>query len=196
MRSSREDTEKHRREIIAAAARLFREKGVDGVSVPDLMQAAGMTHGGFYRHFASKDELVPLAYREAFDQIVGRLSKAAAGHDGDRIAAWNAMVTSYLSPAHRENIADGCAAASLAGDAARLEPDNASQGAFQEGIRRMLQRAEAMQEGPDARQESLVALSTLVGALVLARGTDGELSDAFLEAAREHLLKPGAAEKR
>jgi TetR/AcrR family transcriptional repressor of nem operon len=69
VRSSREDTEKHRQEIIAAAARLFREKGADGVSVPELIQAAGMTHGGFYRHFASKDELVPLAFREAFDQI-------------------------------------------------------------------------------------------------------------------------------
>src|SRR5215510_2804750 len=104
VRSSREDTEKHRQEIIQAAARLFREKGADNVSVPELMQAVGMTHGGFYRHFASKDELVPLAYREAFDQIVGRLGTAGTKPDADRTAAWNAMVTGYLSPAHRDNL--------------------------------------------------------------------------------------------
>jgi len=190
MRSSREDTEKHRRQITAAAARLFREKGADAVSVPELMQAVGMTHGGFYRHFASKDELVPLAYREAFDQIVGRLDASAAGREDNRAAAWNAMVSAYLSPEHRDNIADGCAAASLAGDAARLQPDSASQEAFERGITRMLEKTGAMQDGPGARQEALVALSTLIGALVLARGTQGELSDAFLEAARHHLQKP------
>jgi TetR/AcrR family transcriptional repressor of nem operon len=190
VRSSREDTERHRQEIIAAAARLFREKGAGAVSVPELMQAVGMTHGGFYRHFASKDELVPLAYREAFDQIVGRLGASAAGRDDDRTAAWNAMVSAYLSSAHRDNIADGCAAASLAGDAARRGPDSSSQDAFERGIARMLEKTEAMQDGPDARRQALVALSTLIGALVLARGTEGELSKAFLEAARDHLLKP------
>src|SRR5262249_43459077 len=133
VRSSREDTERHRQEIIAAAARLFREKGADAVSVPELMQAVGMTHGGFYRHFASKDELVPLAYRVAFDQIVDRLGATGVGQDGDRTAAWNAVVRTYLSPEHRDNIGDGCAAASLAGDAARLPSDSASQQAFQDG---------------------------------------------------------------
>src|SRR5204863_3225018 len=121
------------------------------VSVPELMQAVGMTHGGFYRHFASKDELVPLAYREAFDQIVARLGKAGAARAGDRTAAWNAMVSAYLSPEHRDNIGDGCAAASLAGDAARLSSDSASQKAFQEGIGRMVERAASRQHGPDAR---------------------------------------------
>lgn len=196
MRSSREDTEKHRQEIIAAAARLFREKGADAVSVPELMQAVGMTHGGFYRHFASKDELVPLAYRAAFDQIVQRHGKAGTAQDGDRAAAWNAMVSAYLSPEHRDNIGDGCAAASLAGDAARLSSDSASQQAFQEGIGRMVESTASRQHGPDAHKKGLVALSTLVGALVLARGTEGELSDAFLEAARDHLLKSEPDRKR
>jgi TetR/AcrR family transcriptional regulator, transcriptional repressor for nem operon len=190
VRSSREDTERHRQEIIEAAAQLFREKGANGVSVPELMQAVGMTHGGFYRHFASKDELVPLAYRAAFDQIIERLGSAASTHDGDQTTAWNAMVTSYLSPEHRDSAGRGCAAASLAGDAARTQDESLSRKAFEEGIERMLRQAEALQDGPDARDKSLVALSTLIGALLLARGTDGQLSDAFLDTARTSLKKP------
>jgi TetR/AcrR family transcriptional regulator, transcriptional repressor for nem operon len=187
VRSSREETKKRHQDIIDAAARLLREKGVDGVSVPELMGAVGMTHGGFYRHFASKEELVPLAYGEAFDEILERLAKAADEHEGDQVAAWNAIVSSYLSPAHRDSTGGGCAAAALAGDAARLPLDSAAQDAFETGIKRMLDQVGPLHGEPDG---TLVALSTLVGALLLSRSTGGELSDAFLSTAREHLLKP------
>jgi TetR/AcrR family transcriptional regulator, transcriptional repressor for nem operon len=190
VRSSRKDTERHRQAIIEAAARLFREKGADGVSVPELMQAVGLTHGGFYRHFASKDELVPLAYDNAFEQIVDRLAAAAAAHGGDRVAAWNALVASYLSPLHRDSTGTGCAAASLVGEAARLSCGSSARHAFEEGVEQMLAETETLLGGDKPRDESLVALSTLVGALLLSRGTEGELSKAFLEAARRHLLKP------
>jgi TetR/AcrR family transcriptional repressor of nem operon len=190
VRSSRQDTEKHRKEIIDASARLFREKGAEGVSVPELMQAVGMTHGGFYNHFPSKDELVPVAYGKAFDEIVDKLGSATAGHDDDPVAAWNALVTYYLSAAHRDNSGGGCATAALAGDAARLGHGSTAQAAFEQGVRRMLDRVTSLQDGPHARAESLAALSTMVGALLLSRATTGDLSEEFLATARAHLMKP------
>jgi TetR/AcrR family transcriptional repressor of nem operon len=190
VRSSREDTARHRQEIIDAAARLFREKGVDGVSVPALMQAVGMTHGGFYKHFASKEELVPLAYRRAFELMHERVAADAAEHSNDRAAAWNAMVSSYLSPAHRNSIGSGCAAAALAGDTARDEPGGSAQDAYTGGVERMLDQIASLRGKAGGREEDLAALATLVGALILSRGTSGELSEETLAAAREHLLKP------
>lgn len=193
MRSSRKDTEKHRQEIIDASSRLFREKGVEGVSVPELMQAVGMTHGGFYKHFSSKDELVPVAYSEAFAQVAGRLDAVMAGYDGDPAAAWNALVDYYLSAEHRDRLDDGCATAALAGDMARLGEDSSAQAAYEQGVKRMLGRVGSLRDGPDAQAKSLAALSTMVGALLLSRATTGALSDDFLSAAREHLQgKPSA----
>jgi TetR/AcrR family transcriptional repressor of nem operon len=188
VRSSREDTARHRQEIIDAAARLFREKGVDGVSVPELMQAVGMTHGGFYKHFASKEELVPLAYRRAFELMHQRVASDAAERGGDRGAAWDAMVASYLSPAHRDGIGSGCAAAALAGDTARDEPGGSARDAYTGGVERMLEQIASLRGKAGGREVDLAALATLVGALVLSRGTSGELSDNILAAAREHLL--------
>lgn len=189
MRSSREDTEKHRNEIIAASARLFREKGAENVSVPELMQAMGMTHGGFYKHFSSKDELVPIAYDKAFGQVVDRLETVMQGHDSPN-AAWNALVSYYLTAAHRDNPGDGCAAAALAGDTARLGSDSQAQIAYEHGVKRMLDALDAMHDGPGRRAKSLAALSTMVGALLLSRATTGDLSNEFLTAARAALLKP------
>lgn len=190
MRSSREDTEKHRKQIVEASARLFREKGAENVSVPELMRAVGMTHGGFYKHFASKDELVPIAYEKAFGQIVDRLKTLAEKHDGDPNAAWNALVSSYLSTAHRDNPGDGCATAALAGDTARLGDDSQAQAAYEQGVEEMLETLDASQGGPNQRAKSLAALSTMVGALLLSRATTGDLSDEFLAAAQAALMKP------
>lgn len=188
MRSSRQDTEKHRKEIIEASARLFREKGVENVSVPELMQAVGMTHGGFYKHFSSKDDLVPIAYDTAFGQVLDRL-KTVTGQDGDGPnAAWNALVSYYLTAAHRDNPGDGCATAALAGDTARLGRDSQAQAAYEHGVEGMLEALDRAQDGPERRAKSLVALSTMVGALLLSRSTTGALSDQFLDAARTKLL--------
>jgi TetR/AcrR family transcriptional regulator, transcriptional repressor for nem operon len=188
VRSSRQTTEKHRQEIVDAAARLFREKGVDGVSVPEVMQSVGMTHGGFYKHFSSKDELVALAYDRAFEQVRDWFSARTSGHD-DPAAAWNDLVSAYLSPAHRDAADVGCAAAALASDAARADAGATARSAYAEGVDRMLEQLQSLEQGPDAQARNLVALSTLVGALLLARATTGDLSDAILAGAREHLLK-------
>jgi TetR/AcrR family transcriptional regulator, transcriptional repressor for nem operon len=189
LRSSRDDAEKHRKEIIDASARLFRERGVDSVSVPALMEAVGMTHGGFYKHFASKDQLVPLAYEKAFDQIVETLADASGGAS-EGAAAWDTMVDNYLSPRHRDNIGAGCPAAAFASDAARLATDSPARAAYDDGIERMLKTIGSLGPG-SSREQSLVALSTLLGALLLSRATGGELSDAVLSAARAHLQHSG-----
>lgn len=183
MRSSREDTERHRREIVEASARLMREKGAESVSVPELMNAVGMTHGGFYKHFKSKDDLISAAYGKAFDEIVERLDAIPAA-EGDP-AAWDAMLDGYLSKAHRDNAGAGCPTAALAGDAARLDGSSPAQAVYEDGVRRMLSRLGAIRGNEATDPSNLAALSTMVGALLLARATTGELSDAFLKAARD-----------
>lgn len=186
MRSSRQDMQKHREAIVASAARLFRERGVDGVSVPALMEAVGMTHGGFYKHFTSKEELVPIAYQKAFGDIAETLSKAAE-HRGD--GSWNGMLDTYLSPAHRDSLGAGCPTAAFAGDAARAEQDTSARTAYATGVDGMLATLAGLNSKAARDPGTLVALSTLVGALLLSRATDGSLSDAFLSAAKAHLAK-------
>ncbi len=188
LRSSRDYAEKHRKEIIDASARLFRQRGVDGVSVPALMEAVGMTHGGFYKHFASKEQLVPVAYEKAFDQIVETLA-GASRKAVEGTAAWDTMVANYLSPKHRDNIGAGCPAAAFASDAARLDVDDPARAAYDNGIERMLKAINSLRPG-SSREESLVVLATLLGALLLSRATGSELSDAVLSAARTHLQQP------
>src|SRR3954447_22844545 len=108
-RSSRKDTEKHRQQVIDGAATLVRERGVDGVNVGQLMGEAGLTHGGFYRHFASKDELVALALEKALvDQ-----REWVAGRSERELIEW------YLSPEHRDDPAHGCTMGALGSEIAR-----------------------------------------------------------------------------
>ena len=189
MRSSRQDMQKNREAIITAAAKLFRERGVDGVSVPAVMEAVGMTHGGFYKHFASKEELVPLAYAKAFEDIAGSLSNAVESGGPGKNGAWNAVLDTYLSPEHRDATGVGCPTAALLGDAARAEPDASARDAYVRGVEGMLTKLGGLDGKPAHDPENLVALSTMVGALLLSRATTGDLSDAFLSAAKVHLAK-------
>ena len=187
MRSSRQDTEKHREAIIDAAAKLVRERGFDSVSVPDLMAEVGMTHGGFYRHFASKEALAPLAFARAFSAVDDFLETAATNHPADPDGTLREFFETYLSPAHRDNPGAGCATSALAGDIARARP-GAAQQAYVCGVEQMvreLQEAQANQS-PESHQRALITLSTMVGALLLSRATRGNaISDDLLAAARQ-----------
>jgi TetR/AcrR family transcriptional repressor of nem operon len=174
-RSSRKDTEKHRQQVIDGAATLLRERGVDGVNVGTLMAEAGLTHGGFYRHFASKDELVRLAVEKAVsDQQQWVATQTAEG-----------LIDFYLSPAHRDDPGHGCTMGALGGDVARSGDE--SRAAFADSFERYLESfAERMGIG---REEALVRYSTMVGALLIARATAGSpISDDVLSAARSALL--------
>jgi TetR/AcrR family transcriptional repressor of nem operon len=190
-RVSREQTDSNRLAITDASARLFRERGLKGVSVADLMAAAGLTHGGFYGHFESKDALAAEAVAKAFEQSGARWKKRMAGKAGPR-EAMSALVEGYLSAQARNSPGTSCPTAALAGDVAREPADAPVRAAYRAGVDGMLRVLSSLQQTGDAdvdREQALVELSTMVGALVLARATAGsDLSDELLNAAREHLV--------
>jgi TetR/AcrR family transcriptional regulator, transcriptional repressor for nem operon len=180
-RASREDAERHREEVIDAASRLFREKGIEGVSVPELMAAAGLTHGGFYKQFKSKGELAALAFERASTRAVGELRERTAAAAGTPEAR-QVFIDSYLAPEHRDDKAMGCVLSCLAGDLGR-ESDQELRDAFMRGVGRMIERLESVED-----PAPLATLSTLVGAVMLSRATSGTpLSDQILEATKAAL---------
>jgi TetR/AcrR family transcriptional repressor of nem operon len=190
-RVSRAGTELNRVAIEEASSRLFRERGL-GVSVSDVMAAAGLTHGGFYGHFESKDALAATACTRAFDESLERWHKRLAGKTG-REALLAALVEGYLSPRNRSAMGSGCPMAGLATDVAR-EPDHKPiRKAYVNGLGELLGVLVGVQNTGNAaqdRQEALGQLSTMVGAMVLARATHGNpLSNELMAAAKERLLR-------
>lgn len=185
-RASRKEAEQHRQDIVEAASRLFRQKGLGGVSVPELMAAAGMTHGGFYGHFASKDSLAVEAFGAAFREMT--TWTAQVGREGGA-AGQAALVERYLSPEHRDHPGSGCPAAGLL-DFPRDTDSEAVRAAYVGGVEAMLGDIARMNgDDAEARQAALARLATMVGSLMLARATKGSpLSDAFLDAGKASLL--------
>ena len=190
-RVSREVTEKNRAEIERVSARLFREQGLQGVSVADLMAAAGLTHGGFYGHFESKDALATVACTKAFDEAVERWEARISGAT-DSKAALRGLVDAYLSSRHRRSAGSGCPLAGLATDVAREPEGKPVKDAYLAGLRRLIGVLVAVQPTNDSTQNrgiALAQLSTMVGAVVLARATKGHaLSNEIMAAARENIL--------
>jgi TetR/AcrR family transcriptional repressor of nem operon len=178
MRVSNEEKEKSRARILAAAGRLFRERGVEGASVSDIMREAEMTHGGFYRHFADKEALLAAALTEAFANFALPLlaaSETAAATAADTFRA------RYLSETHRAHPGQGCPAAALGPDIARTDP--AVRAAFSEGVDRVVAGlARANGAGAAARSAALRDLATMVGAIVLARASNDDLAAEILDA--------------
>jgi TetR/AcrR family transcriptional repressor of nem operon len=192
MRLTRDESERNRQEILNAAERLFRERGFDGVGVADLMKAAGFTHGGFYNHFASKDELEA----EASGAAVARANSELAQSLGKGRGGWKRYVREYLSPGHRDDAAHGCTMAALAPDAARKGPE--LQARFAEAIEAFvgilggeLARKPKRGKRPSAKRErALQMLSEMIGAVVLSRAVaaaDPKLSEEILTASRHKL---------
>jgi TetR/AcrR family transcriptional repressor of nem operon len=171
---------------------MFRERGMAAVSVPELMAEAGLTHGGFYRHFESKESLAGTACLAAFSEQFDRVESMIDGHPGDRAAARAELLDRYLSTAHRDDPGGGCANAGLACDAARGEPGGPVREAFAEGLEQAIDQTARLMDRPAgsdaARRAAVVELSTLVGALVLARATsDNPISEQILDTVRTHL---------
>lgn len=187
MKVTREKAEENRRNVIETSSRLFREMGYDGVGVATLMQAAGLTHGGFYKQFKSKDDLIAQATRVALDQSRDRLEALNSAEHG---GTFESLVRTYLSDAHRDGLAQGCALAALSGDAARHGPD--VQSVVTQGVQEYVDvlRARIGAPSDDAgRVAALATVSTLVGALVLSRAVgEGDLSRDLLDAATQTLL--------
>lgn len=187
MKVSRAQAEENRERILDNAAQLFRERGFDGIGLNDLMQSAGLTRGGFYGHFESKDDLAAQATRRALQDNREQWKKQT-----DRsLQAW---VKTYLSDAHRDHIGAGCGLVALAGDAARGGP--AVKEVFAEGVASLVATLQTQMPAVDAaakREQALAMLSTLVGALLLSRAVGGDvpLSRELREAARKSLPAGG-----
>lgn len=184
MKVTKAQAQANRAHIVETASTLFRERGYDGVGVADLMAAAGFTHGGFYKHFGSKADLMAEA------AACGLTSSAAAVADLDV----QAFVSEYLSRAHRDGPGQGCTLAALCTDAARQT--DAVKAAFAAGIEarlatRATQEGQAQRDPDDAARARRIALmAQAVGALVLSRSCPDEspLADEILSACRADLL--------
>lgn len=187
MKVSREKAEENRQNVIETSSRLFREKGFDGVGVSTLMQAAGLTHGGFYKQFKSKDDLIAQATQVALHQTRDRIASAV---EKDRDHAFETVVRYYLSDWHRSAVGEGCALAALGSDVARQGPEVRQ--VTQQGVEEYLAQLEASVEGEsddEKREHAIATLSTLVGALILSRAVeDRDLSDEILAAATRNVL--------
>ena len=191
-RVSRKQAEENHKEVVAAAARLFRERGINGVSVPALMAEAGLTHGAFYGHFDSKEDLAAAACAYAIEQSASVYDGLLERHGGDRGAALTEFIKRYTARSHRDHPGAGCPMAALADDASREEFKGPVRKAFAAGLERMVGRVQPLlgKRGKAAeRDEALAVVATLIGSLVLARATKGyPVSDDVLLAARKALL--------
>jgi TetR/AcrR family transcriptional repressor of nem operon len=184
MKITKAQSQANRAHIVETASTLFRERGYDGVGVADLMATAGLTHGGFYKHFQSKADLMAEAATCGFSETVAKTEGADAA----------AFIEQYLSREHRDAPGSGCTMAALSGDAAR-QPEHVKE-AFAAGIELLLATLEG-EEKPKgaaarraARARGLDAFAQVVGAIVLSRACpdDSALADEILDACRSMAL--------
>jgi TetR/AcrR family transcriptional repressor of nem operon len=185
--SRAEKAESHER-IVQVASTLFRELGVDGIGVADLMKKAGLTHGGFYRHFGSRDDLVAEAVEQALADG-GKVVAAIGASPLSRKAIVAALVDGYLSLAHRDNVATSCAVTTMAGDVSRS--NERARFAYTAQVEKYLElftRLIASDRLKTRRIKALTALSTLVGAVSMSRAVNNEkLSREILKTAGDEI---------
>ena len=185
MKVTKAQAQENRARIVETAAALFRERGYDGVGVADLMAAAGLTHGGFYKHFRSKADLMDEAAAKGILQT-------AANNTGLDLAE---VVKNYLSRRHRDNRGAGCTIAALCGDASRQSKD--IKATFADGIESSMavfQRDGATVRDFDQNEVRAKLINTyahVVGALVLSRACpdDSPLADEILDVCCKQILK-------
>lgn len=189
MKVSKAQSEANRQAVIDAAGKSFREHGLYGVAVTELMQAAGLTHGGFYKKFGSRDELVRQALEQALTASRQKLTNRIARAKTDPFAA---LVQGYLSPGHRQTLSEGCAFAILSPEVSRGKDMDLKE-IFSEELDRYLELIEgviAPDQDDEIRNQAISTFSTMVGALILSRVTqDPALSDRILSASANALLK-------
>jgi TetR/AcrR family transcriptional repressor of nem operon len=158
MRKSREEAAETRKRIVKAAACEFREKGIVATGLADLMKAAGMTHGGFYKHFESKDQLIAEAFDEATREVMERLEAEPT---------IGAAVAGYLSTRHRDDPASGCPFSAIGSELART--DGKTREAATAAFERLVRLLEGKSKARDARRRALAAASMMIGAMTMSR---------------------------
>jgi len=180
MKVTREEAAQNRERILATAAEMFRERGFGGIGVADLMREAGLTHGGFYGHFASKDELIAEASGRALTRSLELWSKAAGRAPHDPLAAFARV---YLTTRHRDHPGGGCLIAALGPELARQGPGlrGTVTGHLHSAFDLLTQLISG--KAKSRRQKAIATYATLVGALILARAVDDRtLSKEILDA--------------
>ncbi len=181
IRKSKSEAALTRKRIVTTAAGEFRKHGVVATGLIELMRAVGLTHGGFYKHFESKDQLVVEALTEAME-ILRR-------HLADSAAAGTPIVKTYLSARHRDNPAAGCPLAAIGSELARS--DEKTRQVATAGFRQLVElvAGQSKKTRPiEARREAVAAVSTMIGALTLSRiVTDPRLSLEILKSAEKSL---------
>jgi TetR/AcrR family transcriptional regulator, transcriptional repressor for nem operon len=191
----------NREKIVRAAGEGFKRHGVDGVGIQDLMKTAGMTNGGFYNHFPSKEDLALEVYRQGFKDSLAALAAIREAHPRSARAALHDMVDVYVAATHRDHPETGCPSAALAVDAGRH--GTPPQAEYRRGLEQyistitemVLQRAHQAGAEPtmaEAREQAVALFSQMVGALIVSRAVaeaDPTLSDEILKANREQLKR-------
>jgi TetR/AcrR family transcriptional repressor of nem operon len=182
MRRSKQDKAASRERIVAVAAARIREAGTEQPGVAEIMRAAGLTHGGFYKHFGSRDELIVEAVEHAMTETESRVHELMAAAE-DPLAAW---ADAYLSTEHRDDPGTGCAVAALGADIPRV--GGAAQEAYRAQVEGYVAYLQQLLEGDDetARRRATVTLSAMVGAVTIARALGPTArSDEILRDVRE-----------
>jgi TetR/AcrR family transcriptional regulator, transcriptional repressor for nem operon len=186
MKVSREKMAEHREKIISSASRRFRERGFEGIGVADLMKEAGLTHGGFYGHFDSKEELVELATERALHDSAAKWERILAEETRDPMQTFGRQ---YLSLQHWRNPGTGCLFASLGGEVGRQSATVRNR--VTEGIQRMIELLGIHTRGKTEavrRRKAISAYASVIGGMILARSTsDQTLAEEILDAVAESL---------
>jgi TetR/AcrR family transcriptional repressor of nem operon len=190
MRKSRQETAETRQRIVAAASAEFRRNGIDGTGLADLMAAAGLTHGGFYKHFESKEQAVAESIAFGIESMIDSW-RCTLSSASPKLALQTA-ITEYLSTDQRDDVASGCPFSALGSDMARSA--NSVREVTTAGFLKMVDLMASQLSGMTraaARREALWMFSAMIGAVVMARVvTDPEVSDSILREARKHLARP------
>ena len=170
MGHSRAEKAKTHEKIVALASKRFREKGLAGIGIAELMKEAGLTVGGFYKHFGSRDELVAEAVGSALGRWKGKLDAAAAG--GPPVTC-QSLVDDYLSERHRDHPGTGCPMGALAGEIARSEKRTRAL-VTQEAKDSIALLTKLIGDGDDARSQAILTYCALIGAIGMARAVSDE----------------------
>lgn len=185
MGHSRADKAQTHERLVEAAAARFREKGLDGISLADLMKELGLTHGGFYKHFASRDALVTEAVEHAYQD--GERSVATLVDEQGKLDL-SRYVNAYLSDSHRDSPGSGCAISALSADISRRGED--ARARYRQQLDGIFTRIGNSFPGDEAaqRKQAIAFMTRMYGAILIARGAgDSELSNEILETVREQI---------
>lgn len=187
MRYSQEHKAKTHQRIIDEAARLFRRDGVGATGLQPLMKSLGLTHGGFYAHFKSKDELVETALQHAVEQLQASTQQDMAGEQ-----PLAQFIARYLSSAHRADPGAGCPLPTISAELGQRGQPSATTDQL---VAERLAMIESNLTGADAAAQSVLQLSAMVGALLLSRSvSDPQLSDRLLKTTRQLLIEQAEAQ--